>query len=227
MALNLPLSLGLPMVYLVDDESVVREALSWLLRSRRLLSEGFANAEAFEAMLDAHLRLRSAHASPLDWPSAPSCVVLDVRMPGTSGLTLFERMAERNLVARMPVIFLTGHGDVATAVAAVKRGAFDFVEKPFADNTLVDRIERALEHSAKTIFAQRASAQLARKLKDLSERERQVMQCVVDGHANKIIADMLHISVRTVEVHRSRMFEKMNVKSAIDLANLLRPPSGS
>jgi two-component system, LuxR family, response regulator DctR len=227
MALNLPMTLGLPMVYLVDDECVVRDALAWLLRSRRLLSEGFAHAQAFEAMLDAHLQVRPGCAPILDWPSAPSCVVLDVRMPGTSGLTVFERMAERQLIGRMPVIFLTGHGDVATAVAAVKRGAFDFVEKPFADNTLVDRIERALERSAETILAQRSQGQLTRKLKDLSEREREVMQCVVDGHANKIIADMLSISVRTVEVHRSRVFDKMNVKSAIELANLLRTFSGS
>jgi two-component system, LuxR family, response regulator DctR len=124
--------LGLPMVYLVDDESVLRDAMAWLLRSRRLLSEAFASAEAFEAMLD---------AKHPPWPTAPSCLLLDVRMPGMSGLALFERLIERGLISALPVIFLTGHGDVPTAVAAVQRGAFDFVEKPFSDNALVDRIE--------------------------------------------------------------------------------------
>jgi len=118
---------GIPTVYLVDDEEVVRDALAWLLRSRRLLSEGFASAEAFEADLGAR---------PAPWPAAPSCLLLDVRMPGTSGLVLFERLAERGLAEVLPVIFLTGHGDVPTAVAAVKRGAFDFVEKPFSNNAL-------------------------------------------------------------------------------------------
>src|SRR5438876_10382050 len=107
--------LGLPTVYLVDDEDVVRDALAWLLRSRRLLSEGFASAEAFEAMLDGR---------PAGWPGSPSCLLLDMRMPGTSGLVLFDRLVERKLLEAMPVIFLTGHGDVPTAVAAVKRGAF-------------------------------------------------------------------------------------------------------
>ena len=124
MTLQLDPSLGLPVVYLVDDEDVVRDALAWLLRSRRLLSEGFASAEAFEDFL-------AARTAP--WPSAPSCLVLDVRMPGTSGLVLFERLVQRGLLPTLPVIFLTGHGDVPTAVTAVKRGAFDFVEKPFLE----------------------------------------------------------------------------------------------
>ena len=140
--------LGLPMVYLVDDEDVVRDALAWLLRSRRLLSEGFASAEAFEAMLAA-----KPPAALAEWPPAPSCLVLDVRMPGMSGLLLFERLAQLNVLGALPVIFLTGHGDVPTAVAAVKRGAFDFVEKPFSDNALVDRIEQALKHSEAAIRA--------------------------------------------------------------------------
>src|SRR5687768_15107270 len=120
---NPTLQLGLPMIYLVDDEDVVRDALAWLLRSRRLLSEGFASGEAFEAMLEGQ-----PGAARKSWPSAPSCLLLDMRMPGMSGLTLFERLIERGLTDALPVIFLTGHGDVPTAVAAVKRGAFDFVE---------------------------------------------------------------------------------------------------
>jgi two-component system response regulator DctR len=205
--------LGLPTVYLVDDEDVVREALAWLLRSRRLLSEGFASAEAFEAMLDSR--------SP-GWPGSPSCLLLDMRMPGTSGLVLFDRLIERKLLEALPVIFLTGHGDVPTAVAAVKRGAFDFVEKPFADNALVDRIEQALGKSSDAILRRRAADTVARRLAELTDRERDVMRLVVEGRPNKLIADELDISVRTVEVHRARVFEKMEVRSAVELANALR-----
>ena len=206
--------LGIPVVYLVDDESVVRDALAWLLRSRRLLSEGFGHAEAFEAFL--------ATRDLTTWPDAPSCLLLDVRMPGTSGLVLFERLVERGLTAALPVIFLTGHGDVPTAVAAVKRGAFDFVEKPFSDNALVDRVVQALEASGQAITRRRARLAVQRALAELTDREREVMERVVAGLANKLIADALDISVRTVEVHRARLFEKMNVRSAVELANLLR-----
>jgi two-component system response regulator DctR len=210
-------SLGLPMVYLVDDEDVVREALAWLLRSRRLLSEGFSSAEAFEALLD-----EQTSPGRLHWPSAPSCLLLDVRMPGTSGLALFERLAERGLLQTLPVIFLTGHGDVPTAVSSVKRGAFDFVEKPFSDNALVDRVEQALASSAEAIQRRRAKERVERALAELTERENEVMRLVIEGRPNKLIADALGISVRTVEVHRARVFEKMEVKSAVELANLLR-----
>jgi two-component system response regulator DctR len=221
MALNIPIELGLPMVYLVDDEDVVRDALAWLLRSRRLLSEGYGSAEAFEAALQAHPANQPSEAGS-GWPTAPSCLMLDVRMPGTSGLVLFDRLIELGLTQRLPVIFLTGHADVPTAVNAVKRGAFDFVEKPFSDNALVDRVERALEASAQAILDQRARQGVRRRLSELTEREREVMHCVIDGRPNKLIADVLNISVRTVEVHRARVFEKMDVKSAVELANLLR-----
>jgi two-component system, LuxR family, response regulator DctR len=210
--MNLDPTLGLPVVYLVDDEDVVRDALAWLLRSRRLLSEGFASADAFEAWL-------ARQSTP--WPGSPACLVLDVRMPGTSGLVLFERLAERGQLQLLPVILLTGHGDVPTAVATVKRGAFDFVEKPFSNNGLVDRVEEALATSARAILARRDNDQLKRALAELTEREREVMRLVVDGRPNKLIADDLGISVRTVEVHRARIFDKMAVKSAVELANLL------
>lgn len=207
-------ALGLPMVYIVDDEEVLREALGWLLRTRRLLSEAYASAEAFEALLDAK--------TAGDWPAAPSCLLLDVRMPGMSGLALFERLIERGLTRVVPVIFLTGHGDVPTAVAAVKRGAFDFVEKPFSDNALVDRVEQALAASREQLESRRSRGRMAQALAELTEREREVMQLVIDGKPNKLVADALGISVRTVEVHRARVFDKMNVKSAVELANLLR-----
>ena len=215
MATHAVQTFGIPVVYLVDDETVVRDALAWLLRSRRLLSEGFGHAEAFEAFL-------ATRDLAGGWPDAPSCLLLDVRMPGTSGLVLFERLVERGLTGALPVIFLTGHGDVLTAVAAVKRGAFDFVEKPFSDNALVDRVVQALEVSAQAIGRRRDKLALQRALADLTEREHEVMERVIAGLANKLIADELDISVRTVEVHRARMFEKMNVRSAVELANLLR-----
>ena len=213
-------SLGLPIVYLVDDEDVVRDALAWLLRSRRLLSEGFSGAEAFESMLAA----KTPSTTPLRaaWPSSPSCLLLDVRMPGTSGLVLFERLVERGLLEALPVIFLTGHGDVPTAVAAVKRGAFDFVEKPFSDNALVDRIELALQRSEAAIRLRLQRNAVQARVAELTERERDVMRLVIEGRPNKLIADELKISVRTVEVHRARLFEKMEIRSAVELANLLR-----
>ena len=206
--------LGLPVVYLVDDEDVVRDALAWLLRSRRLLAEGFADAAAFDAML--------AGRTPAEWPTAPACLLLDMRMPGESGLALFERLAERGHTATLPVIFLTGHGDVPTAVAAIQRGAFDFVEKPFSDNALVDRIERALAASRTAIERRNGARAWRARLDGLTEREREVMLLVIEGRPNKLIADALSISVRTVEVHRARVFEKLDVKSAVDLANRLR-----
>ena len=213
---RLPAELGLPMVYLVDDEDVVRDAVAWLLRSRRLLSQGYPSAEVFEAALDA-----DPGVQPGAWPGSPSCLLLDLRMGGMSGLALFGRLSERGLTQAMPVIFLTGHGDVPTAVAAVKRGAFDFVEKPFSNNALVDRIERALAASAEVIGARRERAQRLQVFAQLSEREHEVMRLIAQGLSNKLIADTLSISMRTVEVHRARVFDKLRVASAVELVNLL------
>jgi two-component system, LuxR family, response regulator DctR len=145
-----------------------------------------------------------------------------VRMPGMSGLALFDKLLARGLVDLMPVIFLTGHADVPTAVDLVKRGAFDFCEKPFSDNALVDRIEQALKRSAAVLAARTEKLVLQRRLTELTERERAVMRLVIEGVPNKLIADQLDISVRTVEVHRARVFDKMEVKSAVELANLVR-----
>ncbi|RZL98890.1 MAG: response regulator transcription factor, partial [Variovorax sp.] len=140
----------------------------------------------------------------------------------TSGLVLFDRLAERGLLDTMPVIFLTGHADVPTAVETIQRGAFDFCEKPFSDNALVDRIERALGASLRALRLRDQRQGLRGKVAELSERERDVMRLVVEGLPNKLIADQLAISVRTVEVHRARVFDKMEVRSAVELANLLR-----
>jgi two-component system response regulator DctR len=198
-------------VFIVDDDAGVRDALAWLLRSRRLLSSTFGSGEEFAAMLHGGFR-----------PQQACCLLLDVRMPGMSGLALFERIVDHGLVQAMPVIFLTGHADVPTAVDMVKRGAFDFCEKPFSDNLLVDRVEEALRRSAEVLAAQRQKGVLQNRLDELTERERDVMRLVAKGLPNKLIADQLTISVRTVEVHRSRVFDKMEVKSAVELANLLR-----
>jgi two-component system response regulator DctR len=198
-------------VFIVDDDASVREALAWLLRSRRLPSQSFDSAEAFLQMVEDGFA-----------PNRPCCLLLDVRMPGMSGLALFERLIERGLHQAMPVIFLTGHADVPTAVSSVKRGAFDFCEKPFSDNALVDRVEQALAQSASIVNVRQARERLLQRLEELTERERDVMRLVVEGLPNKRIADQLDISVRTVEVHRARVFDKMEVKSAVELANLLR-----
>lgn len=198
-------------IFIIDDDAGVREALAWLLRSRRLPSFCFESADSFVAQWRP------------DWlPDQPTCMLLDVRMPGMSGLALFEWLIERNLLSVCPVIFLTGHADIPTAVDAVKRGAFDFCEKPFSDNALVDRIELALQRSGEVLEKVRARQTVQARLDDLTERERDVMRLVIEGLPNKLIADQLDISVRTVEVHRARVFDKMTVKSAVELTNLLR-----
>ncbi|QTD45603.1 response regulator transcription factor [Ottowia testudinis] len=197
-------------VYIVDDDASVREALAWLLRSRRLLSEAFASADAFEQALGSVE------------PGAPGCVLLDVRMPGASGLALFDRLVERGTAHAWPVIFLTGHANVATAVEMLKRGAFDFCEKPFSDNALVDRVELALALSRERLTQLAVQRALRARMDELTERERDVLRLVASGRPNKLIADELGISVRTVEVHRARVFEKMDVRSAVELSQALQ-----
>jgi two-component system, LuxR family, response regulator DctR len=199
-------------VFIVDDDAGVRDALAWLLRSRHVPSQPFDSAQAFQTFISSSdFRLMQ-----------PSCLLLDVRMPGLSGLALFEGLVARGLHVVMPVIFLTGHADVPTAVSAVKRGAFDFCEKPFSDNALVDRVLQALKQSSEIVNAQKTQDRLRERLAELTEREQDVMRLVVMGLPNKLIADQLDISVRTVEVHRARVFDKMGVKSAVELVNLVQ-----
>lgn len=200
------------MVYIVDDDASVRDALAWLLRSRRLQSETFDSAEAFEALL-------ARPGGGLG--SQPACLMLDVRMPGISGLALFDRLLGQGLTDRLPVIFLTGHGDVPMAVETLKQGAFDFVEKPFNDNSLVDRLAAALDESRRRLEESRQKLSLEERLAALTSREREVLDLVVEGHYNKVIADRLGIAMRTVEVYRARVFGKMGVKSAVELAAML------
>ena len=202
------------MIHLVDDDADARDALAWLLRTRRHLSNAYPSADAF---------VSAVLANPVKTFTVdePSCLVLDVRMPGTSGLALFERLLAEQRLAELPVIFLTGHADVPTAVGAVKRGAFDFCEKPFSNNNLVDRIEQALAASGEALAKRANHTQRQRVLAELTEREREVMQLVIDGLPNKLVADRLDISIRTVEVHRARVFDKIGVRSAVELANWL------
>jgi len=206
-----PPDLDTACVYIVDDDASVRDALGWLLRTRRLLSVPYESADQF-------------WAEAAQWHSLPSpgCLLLDVRMPGMSGIALFEHLRHVPWFDALPVIFLSGHADVSTAVDAVKRGAFDFCEKPFSDNALVDRVEAALQQSIAQLNKRRALAELQQRVSALTDRERDVMRLVAAGLPNKLVADELHISVRTVEVHRAHVFDKMGVRSAVELVNLLR-----
>lgn len=194
-------------VYLVDDDAIVRDALTFLLGSRGLAVLAFDGAGSLLAHLE----------------QAPQPVrgvfVLDVRMEPTSGLQLHESLIALGL--RNPVLFLSGHGDIPMVVEALKKGAFDFLEKPYSDNTLVDRIEQALAVEAASLADNAAAMERQARLASLSEREREVMHRVAAGKLNKVIADELHIAVRTVEVHRARVFSKLGVKSAAELAGWL------
>ena len=199
------------MIHVVDDEEPIRDALAWLLRSRDLACRAFASAEDYLEYL------KSGGADP----QAPAAVLLDVRMGGISGTELFERMRDEGRFPAWPVVFLTGHGDVPMAVEMLKQGAFDFVEKPFNDNSLVDRLVAALAESLRRLAAGREAGRREERLATLTAREREVLDLVVEGLYNKVIADRLGIAMRTVEVYRARIFEKMGVKSAVELARLL------
>jgi len=193
-----------PTVHVVDDDAAIRDALSWLLRSRGLRARSWDSGEAFLAAWS---------------PDMVGCIVLDVRMDGMSGVEAYDQLLDRGCA--MPVLFLTGHGDVPLAVEALKKGAFDFVEKPFNDNQLVDRLLEALRSDEALRRAREAQASVAERLAHLTPREREVMDRILAGEYNKTIADGLAIAVRTVEVHRARVFEKMGVRSAVELARLV------
>ena len=196
------------LAHVVDDDAAIRDALSWLLRSRGVEARTWPSGEAFLA----------GAVEPR------GCLVLDVRMDGMSGIEVFDQLLARG--CRIPVIFLTGHGDVPLAVEALKKGAFDFVEKPFNDNHLVDLVVEALRRDEALRSAQAAEASLAARLEQLTTREREVMGLVLKGLPNKAIADDLGLAMRTVEVHRARLFEKMGVRSAVELAGLLAAQAG-
>ena len=201
-------------VHIVDDDLDVREGLAWLFDSRGYASATWDSGPAFLAM---------ARARQNQW--GQGVVVLDIRMAPMSGLVTFEHI--KGLACPWPVLFLTGNGDVSMAVAAVKNGAWDFLEKPFQDNVLVDRVAQALA----TATAQAGDAlelqRLRQALTSLSPREHEVLDQLVQGHYNKNIADHLGITARTVEFHRANIFEKMGVSSAVELAHKLGRMSSS
>ena len=192
-------------VYLVDDDEAIRDSLVWLLQSRGVHCLSYASAEDFLAAWNVSLA---------------GCLLLDIRMGGMSGPELFDLLLQRG--NRLPVIFLSGHGDVAMAVSALKKGAFDFVEKPGNENELVNRVIEALKLDENQRASASSTNSVNARLATLTLRERQVMELVLAGKLNKVIADTLQISMRTVEVHRSNLFEKMGVKAAVDLAQMLR-----
>lgn len=190
--------------YLIDDDDAIRDSLGWLLESRGVSCLSYPSAEDFLACWE---------------PSLAGCLVLDIRMDGMSGPELFDILNERG--SKLPVIFLTGHGDVPMAVSALKKGAFDFVEKPCNDNELVDRVIAALQLDENQRVAASDADSVNSLVNRLTTREREVMELVLAGKLNKVIADELQISMRTVEVHRANLFEKMGVRTAVELAQLL------
>ena len=193
-----------PCAHIIDDDEAIRDALQWLFKTRDVACATWPSAESF---LDA--------VQP-DWRG---CAVLDIRMEGMSGLECFDALRARG--NQLPVVFITGHGDVPMAVAALKKGAFDFIEKPFNDSDLVDVVMRALETDAVRQRADATRETVETRLALLTAREQEVMEQILAGKFNKVIADELNISMRTVEAHRSKVFEKMEVRSAVELAQLV------
>jgi two-component system, LuxR family, response regulator FixJ len=189
-------------IFIVDDDMAVRDALKLLLRSVGQAVETYGSAQEF---LDAYSEDR------------PGCLVLDIRMPGMSGLELQQKLNEKHSI--LPIIFITGHGDVPMAVEAMQAGAVDFIQKPFRDQDLIDRINQALEKDSNNRAALGERNDIRKRLETLTPREREVLDLVVHGKANKVIAGDLKLSQRTVEIHRARVMEKMQASS---LAHLVR-----
>ena len=191
-------------VHIVDDEDAIRDSLGWLLKSRGIISVGYASGEAF---LEAYT------------PEMRGIIILDIRMGGMSGIEVLDRLVARG--APQPIVILSGHGDVPAAVAALKMGAVDFLEKPFNDNQLVDRIIELQALEAVRFATRESRGAMQERLASLSEREREVMELMIRGRLNKQIAGDLGIAMRTVEVHRARILEKIGVRNGIELAALL------
>jgi FixJ family two-component response regulator len=192
-----------PTVFIVDDDAQMRESLNNLIRSVGLRVELFASAQAF---------VQSRH------PDAPSCLVLDVRMPGLSGLDLQKQASDAGL--EIPIIFITGHGDIPMSVRAMKAGAVEFLTKPFRDQDLLDAIQQALERSRKAREQQAATEELRRRFALLTPREREVMERVVAGLLNKQIGAELGTSETTVKIHRHQVMEKMGADSLPELVRM-------
>ena len=192
-----------PTVYVVDDDDGMRNALSALLSTVGFTTSVFSRAADFLAQFK---------------PDDPGCLVLDIRMPEMSGLELQQQL--NRMGSMLPVIFITGHGDVPMAVQAMKEGAFEFIQKPFRDQDLLDRINHALQQDAENRKGVAKRAEINRRLESLTPRERQVLDMVVDGGANKVIAIDLGLSERTVEIHRAKVMEKMGARSVAHLVKM-------
>jgi len=194
------------MIHVVDDDEAMRDSLAWLLDGERYAVHTYASGEDFLARIEAGA-------------GRPACVILDIRMPGISGVEVHEQLSRRG--ADTPVIFVTGHGDVPMAVDAIKRGAFDFIEKPFSETKLMAIIERALEEDARRAGACSAQSGIAQRLAKLSPREKEVLDLVIAGKMNKTIADAMNISIKTVEAHRAKVMDKMGARSLAELVQLV------
>jgi len=194
-----------PTVFIVDDDPAMRESLTFLVSSIGLHVESFSSARDF---LDGYA------------PGRIGCLVLDIRMPGMSGLELQERLNERRI--ELPIVMITGFGDIPMAVRALKHGALDFLEKPFTDQDLLDRIHEAIEQHRRRRIERQRRDEIEARVGRLTSRERQVMKCVVEGKSNKVIAEQLGLSPKTIEVHRARMMDKMRATSLAELLQLLR-----
>lgn len=189
-------------VFIVDDDEAVRDSLSFLMQSVGLKTESFDSADSF------------LQANPVE---RAGCLLLDIRMPGMSGLELQGLLGERGI--RLPVIFISGHADVPMAVRALKAGAFDFVEKPFNDQLLLDCVQRAIESDRQQRQNEAQLEEWSERMATLTPREREVMELVVEGAANKMISATLGVSLKTVEAHRARVMEKLKADS---LSHLVR-----
>lgn len=199
-------------VYVIDDDEAVRNSLRLLLKSVGLPVKTFGSAKEFLPSYDPH---------------QSGCMVLDIRMPGMSGLELLQQLNLKG--ATIPVVFITGHGDIPMAVEAMQNGAFDFLQKPFRDQDLIDRVQRALERDASTRAQLKATDKIRQHLETLTPREREVLELVTAGKPNKVMAADLGVSQRTIEIHRARVMEKMQARSLAQLVRMvldLKQPHG-
>jgi len=192
------------LVFIVDDDDAVRNSIRLLMKSLGLATRPLSTAQEFLATYD---------------PQQPGCLILDVRMPGMSGLELQQQLNVRGAI--IPVIFITGHGDVPMAVEAMQQGAFDFLQKPFRDQDLIERVQRALAKDQSNRVELSEQAKVRERFDSLTPREREVLALVTSGKANKVMAADLNVSQRTVEIHRARVMEKMHASSLAQLVRMM------
>ena len=197
-------------VYVVDDDEAVRDSLQWLLEGKDYRVRCFDSAENFLARYD---------------PREIACLIVDIRMGGMSGLELQDRLIEHK--SPLPIVFITGHGDVPMAVNTMKKGALDFIQKPFNENDLLALVERMLDHAREAFAGHQQAANRDALLSKLTGRESQVLERIVAGRLNKQIADDLGISIKTVEAHRANIMEKLGANTVADLLKIALGPSGA